>query len=83
VIRLHYFDLQNPDQSVQSADLRALLDSGWAIQAHFFAEVESKPSLVLLMTRTASTTMERASYLTYVLVVVLMCVQIWLLMGEA
>ena len=49
MIKLHYFPLDNPEKSVESKELEWFLKQGWQIQAHFFAEVQSKPSLVLVL----------------------------------
>ena len=47
--QIHFVRLDDPEASVQSAALAALLRDGWVVCAHFVGEREGVPCLALVL----------------------------------
>lgn len=47
--QFHYVRLDDPEESLKSPALNALLKSGWIIRASFIGEREGRPCLVLML----------------------------------
>ena len=47
--QIHFVRLDDPEASVQSAALAALLRDGWIVCAHFVGEREGAPCLALVL----------------------------------